>query len=75
MKILLVEDALVLSLILTKVLKANHYAIDHANDGQVGLELATTVEYDLILLDVHDSGRHCPHRCRIASASFCRWSR
>ena len=52
MKILLVEDDLVLSLILTKVLKANHYAIDHANDGQVGLELATAVEYDLLLLDV-----------------------
>jgi DNA-binding response OmpR family regulator len=52
MKILLVEDDLVLSLILTKVLKADHYAIDHANDGEVGLELATTVEYDLLLIDV-----------------------
>ncbi|MDX2217022.1 MAG: response regulator [Oculatellaceae cyanobacterium bins.114] len=52
MKILLVEDDVMLGAALTKVLEAHRYAIDLASDGQIGLELATTVEYDLILLDV-----------------------
>ena len=52
MKILLVEDDVLLSALLAKVLKANHYVIDLADNGQVGLDLATAVEYDLILLDV-----------------------
>jgi DNA-binding response OmpR family regulator len=52
MKILLVEDDVSLSALLAKVLKANHYAIDLADNGQYGLDLATAIEYDLILLDV-----------------------
>jgi len=51
-KILLVEDDTLLSATLAKVLEANHYTIDRASDGQAGLDLATAVEYDLILLDV-----------------------
>lgn len=52
MKILLVEDDILLSAALAKLLMANRYAIDRATDGKEGLELATAVEYDLILLDV-----------------------
>ena len=52
MKILLVDDDRLLSATLAKVLGLNHYAIDLASDGQAGLDLATTIEYDLILLDV-----------------------
>lgn len=52
MKVLLVDDDRLLSATLAKVLGANHYAIDRAFDGQAALELATAVEYDLILLDV-----------------------
>ena len=51
-KILLVEDDTLLSATLAKELEANHYTIDRTSDGQAGLDLATTVEYDLILLDV-----------------------
>ena len=51
-KILLVEDDTLLSATLAKVLEANHYTIDRSSDGQAGLDLATAVEYDLILLDV-----------------------
>jgi len=51
-KILLVEDDTLLSATLAKVLEANHYTSDRASDGQAGLDLATAVEYDLILLDV-----------------------
>ncbi|HEY9639940.1 MAG TPA: response regulator [Coleofasciculaceae cyanobacterium] len=52
MKILLVEDDLLLGAALAKVLEANRYTIDLASDGQAGLDLATATEYDLILLDV-----------------------
>ena len=51
-KILLVEDDTLLSATLAKVLEATHYTLDRARDGQAGLDLATAVEYDLILLDV-----------------------
>ena len=51
-KILLVEDDGWLSATLAKVLEANHYGFDRANDGQVSLDLAAAIEYDLILLDV-----------------------
>ncbi|HAX74524.1 MAG TPA: multi-component transcriptional regulator [Cyanobacteria bacterium UBA11372] len=52
MKILLVEDDILLSGALAKVLEAERYALDRAADGQQGLDLATAIEYDLILLDV-----------------------
>jgi two-component system, OmpR family, copper resistance phosphate regulon response regulator CusR len=31
---------------------AEHFAVDIANDGKVGLELADTYEYDLVILDL-----------------------
>ncbi|HEY9851031.1 MAG TPA: response regulator [Leptolyngbyaceae cyanobacterium] len=49
---MLVEDDPLLSATLTKVLAAHHYEIDLAIDGRAGLERATAVDYDLILLDV-----------------------
>ncbi|MGV0103425.1 response regulator [Nostoc sp. DSM 114167] len=51
MKILLVEDDVLLSTALFELLSANHYTIDIASNGQVGLELALSTEYELILLD------------------------
>jgi DNA-binding response OmpR family regulator len=51
-KILLIEDDRLLSATLAKVLEANNYTIDRAIDGQAGLDMASAVEYDLILLDV-----------------------
>jgi len=51
-KLLLVEDDKLLSATLAKVLEANCYEVALALDGQVGLDLATAIEYDLILLDV-----------------------
>lgn len=52
MKLLLVEDDVLLSAALTKMLGTNCYTIDVAQDGEAGLQLATTVDYDLVLLDV-----------------------
>jgi len=51
MKILLVEDDILLCTALAELLRANHYSIDLAKDGQIGLNLAITGGYDLILLD------------------------
>ncbi|MFN6484985.1 MULTISPECIES: response regulator [unclassified Nostoc] len=51
MKILLVEDDVLLSTALADLLSANHYTIDIASNGQAGLELALSAEYELILLD------------------------
>ncbi|MEH2128798.1 response regulator [Nostoc sp.] len=51
MKILLVEDDVLLSEALCELLRANRYTIDIASNGQVGLELALSTEYELILLD------------------------
>ncbi len=64
MKILLVEDDRLLSAALTKILTANRYIIDLADNGKLGLELATTLNYDLILLDVQLPGLDGISLCR-----------
>jgi DNA-binding response OmpR family regulator len=51
MKILLVEDDVLLSAAITELLTVNGYNIDIASNGQTGLELAISAEYELILLD------------------------
>lgn len=51
MKILLVEDDEPVVAVLLEVLTAQHYTVDVATDGQIGLELATNWDYKLILLD------------------------
>ncbi|MBD2200898.1 MULTISPECIES: response regulator transcription factor [Calothrix] len=51
MKILLVEDDILLSRALVDLLSANNYTIDLANNGQTGLDMAISAEYKLILLD------------------------
>jgi DNA-binding response OmpR family regulator len=51
-KILLVEDDQPTSSVLTDTLIAHHHIVNLAIDGQIGLELATAFEYDLVLLDV-----------------------
>lgn len=52
MKILLVEDNELKSVLLKEALSTHHYIVDVATDGQAGLDLATSYEYDLILLDL-----------------------
>ncbi len=52
MKILVVEDDGVLALMLSKVLKANHYQVELAADGETGLAMVEAFDYDLILLDL-----------------------
>lgn len=52
MKILLVEDDRLIGTALSEALTAHQYMVDVVTDGQAGLELATSCEYDLILLDL-----------------------
>jgi two-component system copper resistance phosphate regulon response regulator CusR len=52
MRILLVEDEEKVSRFIVRGLVAESFAVDAAADGQSGLELATTYNYDLIVLDL-----------------------
>jgi two-component system copper resistance phosphate regulon response regulator CusR len=52
MRILLVEDESKISNFVAGGLKAEQFAVDTAQDGQIALELATTYQYDLIILDL-----------------------
>lgn len=52
MRILVVEDERKIAEFLKKGLKAEGYAVDIAKDGEEGHFLATTEEYDLLILDL-----------------------
>lgn len=52
MRILIVEDEKQLAEVLKRGLQEHGYATDVAHDGEDGLTLAETAEYDLIILDV-----------------------
>ncbi|MFN6485709.1 MULTISPECIES: response regulator [unclassified Nostoc] len=52
MRILLIEDDEVLASILLQSLTQQHYAVEIAQDGQIGWEYAQGTNYDLILTDV-----------------------
>ncbi|MBF0532523.1 MAG: response regulator transcription factor [Candidatus Omnitrophica bacterium] len=52
MRILLIEDEKKVAGFIKRGLKEENYAVDTAEDGEAGHFLATTNEYDLIVLDV-----------------------
>ena len=52
MRILLVEDEKNVARFIKKGLKEEFYTVDVAIDGEEGLLMATTTEYDLIILDI-----------------------
>jgi two-component system copper resistance phosphate regulon response regulator CusR len=52
MRILIVEDERKIALLIKRGLKEEGYAVDIAQDGVEGEFLATTNEYDVIILDV-----------------------
>ena len=57
MRVLIVEDDLRLAGVLRQGLREQGYAVDVASDGTQGFDMATTYEYDAILLDVMLPGR------------------
>jgi two-component system copper resistance phosphate regulon response regulator CusR len=52
MRMLLVEDERKVSDLVARALRAERYAVDVAEDGRTGWELAAAHEYDLIILDL-----------------------
>jgi DNA-binding response OmpR family regulator len=67
MKILLVEDDRSLANMLKDMFEEQSYLVDVAFDGETGLDLANTYEYDLIVMDVmlpKQSGLHVCQRLR-----------
>ena len=52
MKILLVEDEKKVASFIKKGLEEEYYTVDLAYDGKEGLKLASTEQYDLMILDV-----------------------
>jgi DNA-binding response OmpR family regulator len=52
MRMLLVEDERKVSELVARALRAERYAVDVADDGTQGWELAQAYDYDLIILDL-----------------------
>src|ERR1700758_4506232 len=52
MRVLVVEDDEKIASFVIKGLKQNGYAVDHAADGEQGLDLANAINYDLLVLDL-----------------------
>jgi DNA-binding response OmpR family regulator len=52
MRLLLIEDEKKVAEFVARGLRAERYAVDVSNDGQSGWEMATTYNYDLIVLDL-----------------------
>jgi len=51
-KALLIEDDRAIGEILSEVLTTHHWVVEWAKDGEMGLDLAISHDYDLILLDI-----------------------
>lgn len=72
MRILLIEDEAKVATFVERGLADERYAVDVAEDGQMGLDLAITYNYDLIILDLmlpKLSGTHVLKKIRAHSAS------
>src|SRR5512143_2471696 len=52
MRILVVEDDIKIASFIIKGLKAAGYAVDHALDGETGLDMALTEPYDTAIIDI-----------------------
>jgi len=52
MRILVIEDEKKVASFIKKGLEEEHYAVDTAHDGEMGLYMADVNEYDLIVLDL-----------------------
>ncbi|MFH1092739.1 MAG: response regulator transcription factor [Candidatus Omnitrophota bacterium] len=64
MRILLIEDEKKIASFIKRGLKEEHYAVDVAYDGENGLFLADTSQYDLIIIDIMLPGKNGINVCR-----------
>jgi two-component system copper resistance phosphate regulon response regulator CusR len=52
MRVLLIEDEIKVADVIVRGLRAERFAVDVAHDGITGWQMASSVEYDLIILDL-----------------------
>jgi two-component system, OmpR family, response regulator len=52
MRVLIVEDDLTIANFLIKGFKEGGFAVDHAADGEIGAHMASTVPYDVAIVDL-----------------------
>lgn len=52
MRLLLIEDERKVADVVARGLRAERFAVDVANDGNTGWEMASGVDYDLVILDL-----------------------
>ena len=52
MRLLLIEDEHQVADVIARGLRAERFAVDVAHDGNTGWQMASTVPYDLIILDL-----------------------
>lgn len=69
MRILLVEDDERIVQFMKRGLEAEEYQVDVALDGQIGVDLARTVPYDVMILDVYLPEKNGLEVCRVVRES------
>jgi DNA-binding response OmpR family regulator len=69
MRVLVIEDDQRLARLMARVLSEDHVAVDVANDGDTGLELALRGSYDVAIVDWMLPGRDGPAICRAVRAA------
>ena len=69
MRILLVEDDKRLAKLVQKVLEEEHFSVDVAHDGELGLEIALRGAHDIAILDWMLPGRDGPSISRAIRAA------
>jgi len=52
MRLLIVEDDMEIASFITKGMKQEGFAVDHADDGEEGLHMALTEPYDVMIIDI-----------------------
>lgn len=64
MRVLIIEDDKRLTHLMRKVLEAEKFSVDVANDGDLGVEIALRAAHDVIVLDWMLPGRDGPSICQ-----------
>jgi len=69
MRILVIEDDKRLAGLIRKVLESEHFTVDEAHDGDLGLEIALRGVHDAAIIDWMLPGRDGPAVCRAIRAA------
>jgi len=69
MRVLVIEDDKRLANLIRKVLESEHFTVDEAHDGDLGLEIALRGVHDAAIIDWMLPGRDGPAVCRAIRAA------